>query len=174
MPVERIEPRIYLVRGQRVMLDRDLADLYGVKTFNLNKAVKRNLERFPADFMFRLTKEEYRSLRFQIGILKAGQHSKYLPLAFTEQGIAMLSGALHSHRAILVNIQIMRTFVKLKQILAGHKDLEQKLNLLEQKFGKHIETHDSETRAIFAAIKKLIAPPRKRARKIGFLADRNN
>ena len=165
MPAERIENRIYLIRGQKVMLDKDLAQLYGVKTFNLNKAVKRNIKRFPSDFMFQLTKEEYRSLRFQIGIIERGQHSKYLPYAFTQEGVAMLSGVLNSNRAIWVNIQIMRVFVKLRQILSTHKDLAQKVKELETKY----EKHDVEIQAVFDAIRRLMAPEEKPAKKIGFV-----
>jgi len=120
---EDLRRKILMIRGQRVMLDADLADLYGVKTFNLKKAVKRNIQRFPSDFMFQLTSEEYAALRFQFGILKRGQHSKFLPHVFTEQGVAMLSGILTSQRAIQVNIAIMRTFVKLRHWESQHKEL---------------------------------------------------
>ena len=139
---ERIEEAILLVRGQRVMLDRDLAALYGVETKNLNKAVRRNAERFPADFMFQLTAEEAESLRFQFGTLKRGQHSKYLPQVFTQEGVAMLSSVLRSPRAIQVNIAIMRVFVRLREALALHKELAQKLADLERK----IESHDDGIR----------------------------
>ncbi len=114
IPDERITDKIFLIRGRKVMIDRDLAQLYGVTTGNFNKAVKRNAKRFPEDFMFQLTKEEDASLRFQFGTLKRGQHTKYLPNAFTEQGVAMLSGVLNSERAIQVNIQIIRIFVRLR------------------------------------------------------------
>jgi hypothetical protein len=166
IPVERVESKIFLIRGQKVMVDRDLAKLYGVKTFNLNKAVKRNLVRFPQDFMFRLTKEEYDNLRFQIGMLKRGEHSKYLPYAFTEQGIAMLSGVLHSPRAIMVNIAIMRAFVKLRQMLANNKELALKFKELEGR----VDKHDSDIRAIFDAIRKMLTIEEKPKRKIGFHA----
>lgn len=147
------------------MLDRDLAKLYGVTTGNLNKALKRNLERFPEDFMFQLTKEEENSLRFQFGSLKRGQHSKYLPYVFTEQGVAMLSSVLRSERAIQVNIAIMRAFVKLRQILSMNKELSYKLSELERK----IEKHDTGIQAIFDAIRKLMAPaPIKPKPQIGF------
>ncbi len=151
------------------MLDKDLAELYGVMTKNLNKAVRRNLERFPGDFMIELTKEEYRLLRFQIGTLKQGQHSKYLPLAFTEQGVAMLSTVLKSRRSIQVNIQIMRVFVKLKEILLSHKDLALKIEQLEGKVGGH----DQEIRAIFEAIKRLMSTPDEgyKKTKIGFIVN---
>src|SRR5438445_7465004 len=141
IPAERIEKAILLIRGHKVMLDRDLAKLYGVTTFNLNKAVKRNRGRFPEDFMFQLTKDEADGLRFQIGILKPGRgrHSKYAPYAFTEQGVAMLSSVLRSARAVEVNIAIMRAFVRLREVLATHKDLARKLEELERKFGEHDE-----------------------------------
>ena len=118
VPVERITSKIYLIRGMKVMLDRDLAELYGVETKVLKQAVRRNIKRFPEDFMFELTKSEEKSLRSQIVTLKRGQHAKYLPFAFTEQGVAMLSSVLNSERAIEVNIQIMRAFTQLRQMLA--------------------------------------------------------
>ncbi len=123
IPEEVVLTKVYHVRGQKVMLDRDLARLYGVTTGNLNKAVKRNQNRFPDDFMFQLTAAEWESLRFQFGSLKRGQHPKYLPYAFTQEGIAMLSGVLNSPQAIQVNITIMRVFAKLREIMMTHKDL---------------------------------------------------
>lgn len=166
VPMEVIERKIYLIRGQKVILDRDLSELYGVETFNLNKAVKRNIARFPEDFMFQLNKEESESLRFQIGILKKGrgEHRKYLPYVFTEQGVAMLSSVLKSERAVQVNIAIMRAFVRLREILTNHKELAQKLMLLEKK----LEKHDSEIRIIFDAIRQLMLPPSKETTRIGF------
>ena len=166
IPVELIEKKIYLIRGQKVMLDSDLAELYGVETRVLLQNVKRNIARFPPDFMFQLTKEEYDFLRSQIVILKLGRgkHRKYLPYAFTEQGVAMLSSVLRSERAIQVNIVIMRAFVRLRQILSTHKELAHKLNELERK----IERHDEEIKAIFDAIRQLMAPPEKPRRRIGF------
>ena len=163
VPIERIERKIFVIRGKKVMVDRDLAELYEVETFNLNKAVKRNIKRFPQDFMFQLTTEEYQALRFQSGILEKGRHSKYLPYAFTEQGVAMLSSVLKSERAILVNIAIMRAFVKLKQVLATHVEVSKKLKELEQKVGKH----DSEIKQIFDVIKEMVEPKGK----IGFLRE---
>jgi len=127
LPEEMIEKKIYLIRGEKVMLDRDLANLYEVETKVLNQAVKRNLKRFPSDFMFRLTKEEEDSLRSQFVTLKRGEHSKYMPHAFTENGVAMLSTVLNSDRAIQVNIQIMRTFTRLRKLLASHKEILRKL-----------------------------------------------
>jgi ORF6N domain len=152
---ERIERAILLIRGQKVMLDRDLATLYGVSTGNLNKAVKRNLDRFPADFMFRLSEEEAENLIFQIGIssLKHGGR-RYHPYAFTEQGVAMLSSVLHSKQAIQVNVAIMRAFVRLRETLALHKELAQKLTELENK----IEGHDTAIHSLFDAIRQLMSP----------------
>jgi len=140
------------------MLDRDLAELYGVTTGNLNKAVSRNTDRFPDDFMIQLTKDELNSLRFQFGSLKRGQHAKYLPYAFTEQGVAMLSSVLRSKRAITVNIAIMRAFVKVREYLATHKDVLKKL-----------EEHDRQIKTIFEVINKLLLPPLVEPKgKIGF------
>jgi len=151
IPSERIEKQIYLLRGHKVMLDSDLAALYGVTTFNLNKAVKRNLDRFPEDFCFQLSKKEYEALRFQIGILKSGrgQHRKYLPYVFTEQGVAMLSSVLHSKRASMVNVAIMRTFVKLRLMLASNRNLARRLETLEKKY-------DVQFKVVFDAIRKLM------------------
>ena len=162
VPVAIIENIILVIRGQKVILSRDLAQLYGVTTGNLNKAVKRNIDRFPNDFMFQLTAEEYKTLRFHFGILEKGQHSKYLPYAFTEQGVAMLSSVLRSKRALQVNIEIMRTFVRLRQMLAVHKDLERKLTALEQKY-------DEQFRVVFDAIRALMAPSETKKKKIGFM-----
>ncbi len=168
-----IEQRIFLIRGHRVMLSPHLAELYGVKLKALTQAVKRNIERFPEDFLFQLTWEEMRSLRSQFvtlengknGTSKRGKYSKYLVYAFTEQGVAMLSSILRSKRAIQVNISIMRTFVKIREFLAAHKELAYKLDQLEKKVGKH----DVEIQAIFEAIRKLMEPPpAKKKREIGF------
>ena len=174
VPVERIESKIYLIRGQKVLLDRDLAELYGVKTKVLNQAVKRNPSRFPGDFMFNLTREESNaifgivksSLRSQIVTLKRGKHLKYLPYVFTEQGIAMLSSVLNSERAVQVNIQIMRTFIKLRQILSTHRDLRKKIEVLEGKY-------DRQFKIVFDAIKALIQPSDTKKSRIGFLRGRN-
>ncbi len=164
LPAERIEEKILLIRGQKVMLDQDLADLYGVPIKALNQAVKRNRERFPNDFMIQLTKEEEGPLRSQFVTLKTtgrGTHRKYLPFAFTEQGVAMLSAVLRSRRAILVSIEIMRVFVRLRQILATHQDLARKLEELEKKY-------DSQFRTVFDAIRQLMTPPPGPIKKIGF------
>ncbi len=166
VPQEIIESKILMIRGHRVMLDRDLAKLYGVETFNLNKAVKRNIDRFPADFMFQLTQEEIKNLIFHFGISSWGGVRK-MPYAFTEQGVAMLSSVLHSKRAIHVNIAIMRAFVKLKTIIATHKELAHKLKELELK----IEKHDADIGTIFEAIRQLMSPPEPPKRKIGFRQD---
>ena len=172
IPQEVIERKIYLIRGHKVMLGKELANLYGVSSKRLNEQVKRNIKRFPDDFMFQLTKEEV--LMFQIGTsysrsqiatLNQGQNIKYLPYAFTEQGVAMLSSVLNSERAIQVNIAIMRAFVKLRQILSTHKELVHKLNEFEKKF----ERHDVEIQSIFEAIRQLMAPPSEKSRRmIGF------
>jgi len=146
------------------MLDRDLADLYGVEVKYLKRQVRRNIERFPSDFLLKLLKEEYTALRCQFGTLKRGEHAKYLPYAFTEQGVAMLSSVLKSKKAIQVNIAIMRVFVRLREILATHKDLALQLSTLERR----IEKHDGQIRSIFDAIHQLTAPPEKLRRRIGF------
>lgn len=164
IPQETIESKILLLREKKVMLDKDLAKLYGVTTGNLNKAVKRNIERFPDDFMFQLTKTEVDSLRFQFGSLKRGRHVKYPPYAFTEQGVAMLSSVLNSERAILVNIQIMRAFTKLREMLLTHKDLKKKIEAMERKY-------DRRFRVVFEAIRKLLEPPQPKGR-IGFHSPR--
>jgi len=166
IPVEIIERKIYLIRGEKVMLDSDLAELYGVMVKVLNQAVKRNIGRFPEDFMFQLTKEEDESLRSQIVTLKKGrgEHRKYLPNVFTEQGVAMLSSVLNSERAIQVNVVIMRTFVKLRAFLSANKELAHKLAELERKTVKH----DEEIKVIFNAIRQLMVPPETKKGKIGF------
>jgi len=153
------------MRGHRVMLDRDLAALYGVTTSNLNKAVKRNLARFPDDFMFQITVEEAQSLRFHSGTLKRGQHYKYLPYAFTEQGVAMLSGILRSKRAVQVNIAIMRAFIKLREILGANLELARKFGELEAR----VDGHDEQIAEIIEAIRQLMSPPPEDPKKeIGF------
>ena len=148
------------------MLSDDLAELYGVEPKILNKAVNRNIERFPIDFMFKLDGEEHKSLRFQIGTLETGRgkYSKYSPYAFTEQGVAMLSSVLRSKRAIQVNIEIMRAFTRLRNILATHKDLAQKIEALEKKF----TTHDAQFQVVFDAIRELMKEPKKSKKRIGF------
>lgn len=170
VPAERIERSILLIRGQKVMLDSDLAELYGVETKNLNKAVKRNLDRFPGDFMFQLTAAEAEALRFQIGTSKSAGRGgrRYLPLVFTEQGVAMLSSVLRSRRAVQVNIAIMRAFVRLREILATHKDLARRLDELEKRWGEH----DQKIQTVFEAIRQLMtSPPAAKRRRIGFAAE---
>lgn len=164
VPHETIESKILLIRGRKIMLDRDLAKLYEVKTIALRQQVKRNKDRFPEDFIFKLTKGEAESLLSQNVIPSKRSFGGYLPYAFTEQGIAMLSSVLKSKRAIHVNIAIMRAFVRLRKVLSTHKALAYKLNKLERK----IEKHDEEIRAIFEAIRQLMAPPEKPNRRIGF------
>jgi ORF6N domain-containing protein len=171
VPLERIEQKIFLIRGQKVMLDRDLAELYSVETKALNRAVRRNFRRFPPDFMFQLTREEFKVLRCQFGtsslrsqlvISKEGPGGRrYRPLAFTEQGVAMLSNVLHSERAVQVNNAIMRAFVKLRELLATHRDLARRLDQMEKNY-------DSKFRVVFDAIRQLMAPPSQPRRRIGF------
>ena len=162
VPIEVIEQKIFMIRRQKVMLDRDLAELYGVETRVLNQAVRRNIGRFPEDFMFSLTRQEIRDLS-QIVISSKIKHAPNV-FAFTEQGVAMLSGVLNSKRAIQVNITIMRVFVRLRQILSTHKELAYKLKELERK----TEKHDVEIQTIFEAIRQLMTPPEKPKHKIGF------
>ena len=164
---EDIESKIFLIRGKKVILDKDLAGLYEVETRQLTRQVRRNIERFPDDFMFLLTRKELMNLKCQIGTSSWGGIRK-LPYAFTEHGILMLSSVLRSKRAIQVNIAIMRVFLKIKEMLSTHKELMYKLTELERK----IEKHDKEICSIFEAIRQLMAPPpEKPKRRIGFLAD---
>ena len=164
VPLETVERHIIILRGQKVMLSLHLAELYSVETRVLNQAVKRNIDRFPADFMFQLNNSETEGLVSQNVI----PHKKYfggsLPYAFTEQGVAMLSSVLNSERAVQVNIAIMRAFVKLREMLSTHKELAHKLAQLERK----IEKHDEDIKLIFNAIRQLMAPPEPKKRKIGF------
>jgi hypothetical protein len=167
IPTERIEKCILLLRGQKVILDKDLAALYGASTKNLNKAVSRNLDRFPDDFMFQLDLQEVINLKFQFGTSSWGGTRK-LPRAFTEQGVAMLSSVLNSKRAVQVNIEIMRAFVKLRELLSSHKDLALKLAEMEKKY-------DSQFKVVFDAIRELMTPPdpppapeSPKPRRIGF------
>jgi hypothetical protein len=164
IPAERIEKAILLVRGEKVMLDADLADLYGVETKALNRAVKRNLSRFPADFMFQLTQAEMEALRFHFGASTGRGGRRYRPYAFTELGVAMLSSVLNSERAVNVNIEIMRAFARLRRLLATHADLARKLEALEKKY-------DAQFKVVFDAIRQLMAPPPEPKRgRIGFPA----
>ncbi|NCU32075.1 MAG: ORF6N domain-containing protein [Candidatus Moranbacteria bacterium] len=152
---------IYMIRSHKVMLDSDLADLYGVEVKQLKRAVRRNISRFPEDFMFELTKEEYDSLRSQFGTLKRGQHVKYFPFVFTEQGVAMLSSVLNSERAIQVNIAIMRTFTRFRSMIEAHKDLKKKIEDMEKKY-------DEQFKIVFRAFKELFEEPVKSKEPIGF------
>ena len=172
---ENVARLVFFVRGEKVMLDADLAMLYGVTTKALNQAVKRNSQRFPSDFMFQLTKTEHENMRSQIVTsserkslsrsqnvtLKRGQNVKYFPYAFTEQGVAMLSSVLRSSRAVEVNIAIMRTFVQLRRLMDSNADLARKIESLEKKY-------DEQFSVVFAAIKQLITPPEPPRRRIGF------
>ena len=162
-PIERTARAILVIRGEKVMLDSDLAALYGVITANLNKAAKRNAERFPDDVMFRLDAEEVVNLKFQFGISSWGGRRR-LPYAFTEQGVAMLSSVLNSERAVKVSIAIMRAFVKLRETLDTNRELARKFAELERRVG----THDGEIAAILEAIRQLMPPPEKARREIGF------
>jgi phage regulator Rha-like protein len=162
VPIELIERKIYFIRGQKVMLDSDLAELYGVPTKALLQAVKRNIKRFPADFMFPLKNQEVINLRSQFVTSSLGHGGRrYLPYAFTEQGVAMLSSVLNSERAIEVNILIVRAFVKLRELIASNKALAKRLDELEKKY-------DVQFKVVFDAIRQLMTPPEPKKRKIGF------
>ena len=164
VPIEVIENKIYLIRGQKVMLDKDLAILYGIETKQLKRAVRRNIDRFPDDFLFTLKKDEMDALGCHFGTPVQHLFGGYQAFAFTEQGVAMLSSVLKSKRAIHMNILIMRVFVKLRHLLSTHKELAAKINELEGKY----EGHDVNIRQIFNAIKKFMKPPVKRSKRIGF------
>lgn len=157
----RVERSIRLIRGDKVILDHDLADLYGVDVKRLNEQVKRNLDRFPADFMFQLTNQEFKDLKLQTGTPSQWGGRRIPPYAFSEQGVAMLSSVLKSPRAVQVNIEIMRTFVRLRKILASHADLAEQLEQLEQKY-------DDQFRAVFDAIRQLMSPEKPEKEQIGF------
>lgn len=172
VPAEMIERRIYVIRGQKVMLDSDLTELYRVETKSLNQAVRRNADRFPEDFMFRLTAEESNSLRSQFVTLKKGrgQHSKYAAHAFTEHGVAMLSSVLRSKRAVQMNIFIIRAFVKLRELLATHKDLARRIEQIEtaqKEQARALQHHGSVLVSVVQEIQRLKTPPPTRA--IGFV-----
>jgi hypothetical protein len=165
VPIEKITGKIYLIRGQKVMLDRDLAELYEVETKQLKRAVRRNIDRFPSDFMFELTKSELESWRYQFGTSKGEiKGLRYKPMAFTEQGVAMLSSVLRSKRAIRVNIQIMRAFIKLRQMYISHEDLKRKIAAMERKY-------DEQFQIVFEAIKQLIEEDAKPKKKIGYIKE---
>jgi len=160
IPIERVNEKIYLIRGVRVMLDRDLAELYGVETKVFKQAVKRNISRFPDDFMFELTNDEFRNWRSQFVTSKSDKIGlRYKPMVFTEQGVAMLSSVLRSKRAIKANIQIMRVFIKLRQMYISHEDLRQKIIAMERKYDKQLQI-------VFEAIKQLLEGIRNRNEKL--------
>jgi len=164
VPLERIEKAIYVIRNERVILDNDLAEIYGVLTKNLNKAVKRNLDRFPDDFMFRLTDEEYESLRFQIGTSnKERGGRRYLPYVFTEHGALMAANILNSPRAVMASVQVVRAFVRMRVMLISHQDLARKMDGLEKKY-------DHQFKIVFDAIRQLMVPPDPKRKAIGFRA----
>ena len=172
----KIIDKIYWVRDLKVMLvpiaiGIDLAELYMVETKQLKRQVRRNIERFPEDFMFELNKEEYESLRSQFGTLKRGEHSKYLPMAFTEQGVAMLSSVLNSNLAIEVNIQIIRVFSKMRAMILSNKDILLRLKQVEKNMIKQdgkMKKYDEDIQIIFTALKQLLIPPQPPRRRIGF------
>ena len=163
LPAKHISQKIYFLRGTRVMLDSDLAQLYGVTTKNLNKAVKRNMNRFASDFMFRLRNDESKILRFQSGTSTRTAHGgrRYLPFVFTEQGVAMLSSVLRSERAVQVNIAIMRAFLQIRAMLATHEDLRRKIDEMEKRY-------DSQFHAVFATLRQMLETPIPAKRQIGF------
>lgn len=164
-----IEKRIFVIRGRQVMLDEDLADLYGVETKRLVQQVKRNLKRFPGDFMFQLTNAEAEILRSQIATSNDGRGGRrYAPYVFTEQGVAMLSGVLRSDRAIAVNIEIMRAFVELRRAAGSIQELQKRLDQLELDIGARLSEHDEHFRQIFEALRQLIEPPPRPKRPVGF------
>ncbi|MEO8086263.1 MAG: ORF6N domain-containing protein [Bacteroidota bacterium] len=166
IPIERIENKIYLIRKHKVMLDTDLAEMFGVPTKQFNQAVKRNIQRFPLDFSFRLSPKEYHSLRSQIVTLEKGRgaHRKFLPYVFTEHGAVMLASILKSKIAIDASIQVVRAFVKLREVLSTHKELAAKFKLLENK----IDGHDREIQILFKAIRQLMETPNPPRKKIGY------
>ena len=166
IPDELVMNKIYLIRGQKAMLDRDLAELYGVETKVLNQAVKRNSQRFPTDFMFQLTKSEWESLRSQVVTLETGRgkYPKYAPTVFTEQGVAMLSSVLKSETAIRVNIQIIRIFTRMREMIMTHKDILLQLEKIEKK----MNSHDEQIALIFGYLKKLLTPIQPPRQRIGF------
>jgi phage regulator Rha-like protein len=167
IPIDNVEKKILIVRGHKVLIDKDLAELYGVETKVLIQAVKRNIDRFPSDFMFQLNNQDVVRLRSQFVTSKSGRGGRrYLPYVFTEQGVAMLSTVLKSERAIKVNIAIMRAFVKLRQMLTSNAQLARKLKTLEKKY-------DEQFSIVFEAIYKLMDPPEKKKKKIGFKRERD-
>jgi hypothetical protein len=167
IPQETVEQRIFLIRGCKVMIDKDLAELYGVKTKYLNQQVRRNAQRFPKEFVFQLSEQERNELVAICNRFETMKHSSSLPYAFTEHGVAMLASVLNSDRAIKMSILIIKTFVKLREIISTHKELSCKLSELERKF----EKHDEAIQGIFEAIRQLMVVPETPKRRIGFHAD---
>ena len=167
VPIEAVTESIHTVRGQRVILDTDLAGLYGVPTKVLNQAVKRNQQRFPAEFMFQLTPGEYKALRSQFVTLNKGrgQHRKYLPYAFTEYGAIMAANVLNSPSAVQMSVQVIQAFVRLRRAIVDYKELAARLDAVERK----VESHDETIKALFAAIRQLMAPPEPKRKRIGFV-----
>jgi hypothetical protein len=163
VPIGKITGKIYLIRGRNVMLDRDLAELYGVETKALKQSVRRNIDRFPSDFMFELTKTEFDNLRSQ-SVTSSWGGQRYLPMAFAEQGVSMLSSVLRSKRAVQVNIEIVRTFVRLREMLTSQKDLARKVKQIERKFDKQFQI-------VFEAITQLLEVDEKPKKKIGYLKE---
>ena len=175
LPIERIENRILFVRGQKVLLDTDLAGLYGVETRALNQAVKRNLERFPADFMFRLSAKEFESWRSQIVMSKPGaiMGLRRAPFAFTEHGALMAASVLNTSRAVEVGLYVVRAFVRLRELVASNKELAQRLSELERKVGNRLGTHDRAIAALIKSLRHLMAPPAQKKWPIGFVHPRD-
>ena len=169
VPAPAIEKRILVVRERQVMVDEDLADLYGVETGALTRAVRRNSDRFPDDFMFQLTDDEWAALRSQSGISNEGRGGRrYPPYVFTEQGVAMLSGVLRSQRAVAVNIEIMRAFVELRRAAVSSAAIEKRLDDLERETSTKLGQHDQQLTQIFKALRQLISPPPRPGRQVGF------
>jgi ORF6N domain len=171
IPVERIAQSIIILRGQRVLLDRSLAEIYGVTTGRLNEAVKRNIARFPDDFMFQLTREEVEASRSQIAILNSarGSNVKYLPFAFTEHGAIQAANVLRSTRAVEMGIYVVRAFVQLRDLLASNKELAKRVDELEKRIVRKLDTHDQAISEIIKTIRQLMNPPEQKKRPIGFV-----
>ncbi len=171
MPIEHIAQSILILRGQRVLLDGDLAALYGVTTKRLNQQVRRNLARFPSDFMFQLTAEETEALRLQFATLKTGRgrHRKYLPFAFTEHGAIMAATILNSSRAVEMSIYVVRAFIQLRELLTSNKELAKKLDELETRIARKLASHDEAIAGILRTLRELMAPPETKKRPIGFV-----
>lgn len=169
LPANRIESRIFLIRAEKVILDSDLAELYGVTTKRLNEQVKRNKERFPGDFMFQLSSKEMEDLRSQNAPSKGARGGRrYRPYAFTEHGAIMAASVLNTPRAVEVSVYVVRAFIKLRETISTHKELARKFAELE----KRTETHDEDISALFEAIRQLMEPPEKPAKRIGFLSEK--